>query len=191
MDAFIYCWFHLCYKYWDTCSKRSDPEIQDHPVDNESTLFRFARQNFGVELSSLIQASELQEQFPRTTLICYFQSETFFSRWKREFGGCVHLLLVSSLLQVWKTLVMKLHTFVKKDSRKVMTGIKIILAIATFPTFFSFATLNEDIYITLSMWRPIKKSYACVLCNRYMSCAILDILKIFSFKLGAQKDHNC
>ena len=53
--------FHLCYKYWDTCSKRSDPEIQDHPVDNESTLFRFARQNFGVELSSLIQALELQE----------------------------------------------------------------------------------------------------------------------------------
>ena len=42
------------------------------PVDNESTLdlFRFARQNFDVELSSLIQASELQAQSPRTTLIC-------------------------------------------------------------------------------------------------------------------------
>ena len=42
------------------------------PVDTASTLdlFRFARQNFDVELSSLIQASELQAQSPRTTLIC-------------------------------------------------------------------------------------------------------------------------
>ena len=32
-------------------SMRSDPESQVHPVDNESTLSRIARQNFGVELS--------------------------------------------------------------------------------------------------------------------------------------------
>ena len=106
------------------------------------------------------------------------------SRWKREFGGCVHLLLVSSLLQVWKTLVMKLHTFVKKDSRKVMTGIQFILAIATFPMFFSFASYTEWRHLHYTEYmKAKKKSYACVLWNRYMSCAILDILKIISLSL--------
>ena len=32
-------------------SKQSDPQDKDHPVDNESTLSRFARQNFCVELA--------------------------------------------------------------------------------------------------------------------------------------------
>ena len=31
--------------------KRSDPQSEVYPVDSESTLSRFARQNFGVELS--------------------------------------------------------------------------------------------------------------------------------------------
>ena len=30
-------------------SKRTDPEFQKHPVDKESTLFRFAKEKFGVE----------------------------------------------------------------------------------------------------------------------------------------------
>ena len=37
-------------------SKRPDPKFQDHPVENDSTLFRFAKQKFGVELS--IDSSE-------------------------------------------------------------------------------------------------------------------------------------
>ena len=32
--------------------KRSDPQDEDNPVDNDSTLFKFAKQKFGVELSS-------------------------------------------------------------------------------------------------------------------------------------------
>ena len=32
-------------------SKRTDPEFQEHPVDERSTLFRFAKDKFGVELS--------------------------------------------------------------------------------------------------------------------------------------------
>ena len=32
-------------------SKRSNLEFQDHPVENESTLVRFAKHKFGVELS--------------------------------------------------------------------------------------------------------------------------------------------
>ena len=110
------------------------------PVDTASTLdlFRFARQNFDVELSSLIQASELQAQSPRTTLIC----QLFWQ-----------LLRFSYVFQFCYTEWRHLHytEYVKAKN----------------------------------------KSYACVLCNRYMSCSILDILKIFSFKLGAQKDHNC
>jgi hypothetical protein len=30
--------------------KRADPQFEDYPVDSESTLSKFARQNFGVEL---------------------------------------------------------------------------------------------------------------------------------------------
>jgi hypothetical protein len=32
--------------------KRSDPQDEDNPVDNDSTLFKFAKQKFVVELSS-------------------------------------------------------------------------------------------------------------------------------------------
>ena len=31
--------------------KRTDPEVQDKPVDTKSTLFRFAKEKFGVELA--------------------------------------------------------------------------------------------------------------------------------------------
>ena len=31
--------------------KRSDTQDEDNPVDNDSTLFKFAKQKFGVELS--------------------------------------------------------------------------------------------------------------------------------------------
>ena len=100
----------------------------------------------------------MQQHIPRSTLICYFQSEPFSSKmrkricwmrsstgsfisatnfgtatkvsthythlllseWnilfkmRREFGGCVHLLVVSSLLQSIGTLEIKLHTLRKR-----------------------------------------------------------------------------
>ena len=127
-------------------------------------------------VSSLPQASELQQKIPRSTLICYFQSETFSSRWEREFVGCVHLLVVLSLLKVLGQLKWNCVPW-EKDFRRVMTGIKIILAIATFPTFsvllhwmktftlHCVLTENEKI-----VWRPKKKSYAYVLCNKYVCC---------------------
>ena len=31
--------------------KRMHPEVQDKPVDTKSTLFRFAKEKFGVELA--------------------------------------------------------------------------------------------------------------------------------------------
>ena len=129
MDAFIYCWFHLCYKYWDTCNEIAYPceklfwrvmtginiilGIATKDSWSRSTFIcYFQRELFSSKwerefggcihlrvVSSLLQTSELQQKSPHTTLICYFQSETFFSRWKREFGGCVHLLMVSSPLQ--------------------------------------------------------------------------------------------
>ena len=45
-------------------SKRSDPETQDYPVHTESTLFRFVRRNFGVELA-LDSSDDTKESSPR------------------------------------------------------------------------------------------------------------------------------
>ena len=43
--------------------KRSDPQDEDNPEERESTLFKFAKQKFGVELSS--DVSDVDNTIPR------------------------------------------------------------------------------------------------------------------------------
>ena len=165
VDAFTYWWFHLCYKYWDTCNEIA------HPCEKS-----FQRVMTGIKN---ILAIATKDSWSLSTLICYFQSELFSSKmrkriwWMRSstgsfipatnfgtatkaFAHYIHLLLSewNILLKIKKriwwlcsstdsfisatsigTLVMKLHTFVKKIFEGLWLELKLFWQLQHFLRF--------------------------------------------------------
>ena len=202
VDAFIYCWFHLCYKYWDTCNEIA------YPCEKS-----FRRVMTGIKI---ILGIATKDSWSRSTLICYFQSELFSSKmrkriwWMRSSTGSfisatnfgtatkvsahyTHLLLsewnillkmkkenlVAVFIYWWFHLCYKhrdtwneIAYLCEKDFRRVITRIKMILGIATIPMFSVMLHWMKTctLHCEKIVCRPKKKSYAYVLCNRYVSC---------------------